>query len=406
MPDDNVFELNAWKGQLQQSAKGPRKTMTNLMIYLRNIPDFRDTIRWNEMAQRAEWGGDPIDDSSLVDIRLILEKNGFEPTVGDVMPAVIRHAKDNAYHPIRDYLQGLEWDGEKRIGKWLTTYMGAPDSHFVSKAGKKTLIAAVARAMQPGCKVDTVLVLEGQQGIRKSTAIAKLFGEDYTAESVNLFDQHNKMVMAMMGAWVVELAEFVAIQRSHKNTVKGMLSMKSDRVVLPYAKMATDHPRQCIFFGTINPGETGYLTDGTGNRRYWPVPVMHADIEGIERDRDQLWAEAFSEYQWDEPWWFTDDEDHFVTEETGQREEYDIWDEVLEERIRRKEAELNGPIGDLTLAYALELIGVPTDRMGNRERDRAAASLRRLGFTSVPRSIRNEETGKRQSVRVYRRSDE
>lgn len=393
MMSDNIIPLNAWKGKLASSKQGYKKTITNLMLCLQGIKELGNTIRWNELAQRAEWNGRPLEDTHLVDIRLILEGNDFEPNTGDILQAVLRHAKDNSFHPVRDYLRTLKWDGTPRLDHWMQLTMGAPDTPFVRAVGRKTLIAAVARAFKPGCKVDTVLVLEGEQGLQKSTAIAVLFGEDYTAESVNLFDQHAKMVMAMMGAWCVELAEFIAIQRKDQNSVKGMLSMRSDRVVLPYAKMASDHPRQCIFFGTINPGESGYLTDSTGNRRYWPVEVTKADVALLADRRDQLWAEAYRAFTHDENWWLSAEEESLAKVQVAQREKDDIWDEILDGKL------IGNGVQSTTIGAALQAIGVPAERMDDRAKDRVAASLRRLGFKSVPR----KETidGKRRSVRIY-----
>jgi predicted P-loop ATPase len=383
MADNTVIPLNAWKGKLNTGKTGPKKTISNLMLFLKNLPELGNTIRWNELAQRTEWNGRPIEDSDLIDVRLILEQHDFEPSVNDLLPAVIRHAKENAYHPVRDYLKSLQWDGLKRLDRWLTLCLGAPDTPFVRMAGRKTLIAAVARAFKPGCKVDTVLVLEGPQGIRKSTAIARLFGDSYTAESVNIFDQHNKMVMAMMGAWCVELAEFVAILNRDRNVVKGMLSMRSDRVVLPYAKIASDHPRQCIFFGTINPGDSGYLTDGTGNRRYWPVEVTKADIDLIEDRRDQIWAEAAKAYFADEAWWIEDDEqDALARAEAETREEYDVWVELFADKLAGRNS--------VTAAEALQAIGVPFERMDRRAELRAGRCLKTLGFTrTTPKVLTN-----------------
>lgn len=401
----DVVDLQSWKGKLQSSKQGPRKNVTNLLIHLQGMREFGASIRWNELAQRPEWKGEPIVDSDLITMRLMMEAQNFEPPTADLLATVIRHAKDNAYHPVRDYLHTLKWDGTKRLNFWLQQCLGAQNTDWNKLVGRKTLIAAVARAFKPGCKVDTVLVLEGPQGIKKSSAIATLFGDEWTAESVNLFDQHNKMVMSMMGAWCVELAEFIAIARRDQNTVKGMLSMRSDRVVLPYAKMASDHPRQCVFFGTINPGETGYLTDATGNRRYWPVEVVKADLELIQDRRDQLWAEAVHAYREGERWWLDEDEQGLAQFQVAEREKYDVWDEVLDERIARTESEQGGPIKTLTIAAALQLIGVPTERMGEKERDRAAASLKRLGYISVPRKVR-DETGERKSVKVYRKAEE
>lgn len=398
MMTENVFSLDAWKGKLASSKQGYKKTLSNLMLFLDNMREFGDNLRWNDLAYRPEWNGKPLTDTDIVTIRLLLERAGFEPTTSDVLPAVMAHAKDRSFHPVRDYLRSLTWDGRKRLDHWMVACMGAKDTAYTRMAGRKTLIAAVARAMQPGCKVDTVLVLEGPQGIKKSTAITVLFGQEYAAESVNLFDQHNKMVMSMMGAWCVELAEFIAITKRDENMVKGLLSMKSDRVVLPYAKMASDHPRQCIFFGTINPSESGYLTDATGNRRYWPVEVTKADIAVIAARRDDLWAEAMHAYQAGERWWFEgDDEELLANNEVGKREEYDVWEEILHEKMVAK------GITSTTVAAALKVIGVPEERMDDKVSRRVGKCLRALGYISKPG--KEVVDGERVSVRIFSRSD-
>lgn len=389
-----VISLNAWRGKLASSSKGVKKSITNLMLCLQNIPELGTTIKWNDLAQRVEWNGHPIEDSHLIDVRLILEANEFEAPVGDLLPALIRHAKDNAFHPVREYLSGLEWDGTPRLDCWLQECLGALDNAYTRAVSRRILIAAVARAFKPGCKVDTVLVIEGPQGLKKSTAIAALFGEDYTAESVNLFDQHNKMVLAMMGAWVVELAEFIAIQRKDQNTVKGMLSMRSDRVVLPYAKMASDHPRQCIFFGTINPEEFGCLTDSTGNRRYWFVRARSIDLDLIRDRRDQIWAEAFAAFQSGERWWLEGEEEVLAADAAAEREVVDVWEEILAEKLYDCSA--------TTVAEALSKIGVPHERMGKADQLRVGRTLRKLGFVADPKPTKD---GNRKSVRVFRRAE-
>ncbi len=382
MADDKIIPLNAWKGKLGVGKQGYKKSVTNLMMFLRHLPEFGRNLRFNEFTSRVEWGGKPLEDHQLVDIKVILESHDFDATDKDLLPAIVRHARDNGYHPVRDYLNGLQWDGVKRIDRWLQTCLGAPDTPFTRAVGRKTLIAAVARAFRPGCKVDTMLILEGPQGLRKSSAIAALFSDDWTAESVNLFDQHNKMVMAMMGAWCVELAEFVAVARRDQNTVKGLISMKSDRVVLSYAKIATDHPRQCIFVGTINPDDFGYLTDVTGNRRYWPVRCTAIDTDLIRERRNQLWAEAVAEFEAGEQWWLTPEEDAIAVEQVAEREEADIWEEVLGDKLRG--------VNETTVAHALRALNMTHDRMDKNARNRAAKALRRLGYKSGDRVERFE----------------
>ena len=386
-----VFELNAWKHQLQQGDRGPKKNLTNLMLHIRNLDGLGKAIRFNESAHQVEWQGRPIRDTDLIDIRLLIERAGFQPTDKDVRPCVDRLAVENAYNPITDYLDALVWDGTPRLDRWMARFLGATDTPYVRKVGAKTLIAAIARARVPGCKVDTVLVLEGPQGLKKSTAIAALFGEDYTAESVSLFDQHNKMVMQMMGAWVVELAEFVAIARKDQSSVKGLLSMRSDRVVLPYAKMASTHPRRCIFFATVNPEEGGYLTDSTGNRRYWPVAVTRIDLDGIASQRDQIWAEAQARYRGGEHWWLDAADEADAQIQVAEREEDDVWEPVLAEKL----------VGmtEVTPARVLSLLGVTFDRMEKKHEMRVAKVMKKLGFVSKTPKDENRKT-----YRVWRRN--
>lgn len=368
----NVVELNAWRHNLQMGDKGPKRNLTNTIAHLRGLPGLGKSLRFNEMTQQAEWKDRPIEDPDIVDIRLIIEMANYQPQERDVRPAIDRVCRENAYNPVTDYLNSLHWDQTPRLSRWLQLLLGAPDTDFTKLVGPKVLISAVARAYDPGCKVDTVLVLEGEQGLKKSSAIAALFGETYTAESVSLFDQHNKMVMQMMGAWCVELAEFVAVIRKDMNAVKGLISMRSDRVVLPYAKTASTHPRRCIFFGTINPDSMGYLTDSTGNRRYWPIAVTKIDIDGIVTKRDQLWAEAVHRYRAGERWWLDGDENKVAAAEQGERQEEDAWTPILEDKLRGKSV--------VTTNDALTELGIPHERKDKRSQMRAATALGQIGF--------------------------
>ena len=368
----NIVDLNAWRHNLQMGDKGPKRNLTNTIAHLRGLQGLGKSLRFIEMTQAIEWNGKPIEDPDVVDIRLIIERNNYQPQDRDIRPAIDRVCRENSYNPVVDYLNALRWDGTARLARWMPHLLGAPASAFVKLVGPKVLISAVARAYEPGCKVDTIMVLEGEQGLKKSSAIAALFGEEYTAESVSLFDQHNKMVMQMMGAWCVELAEFVAVVRKEQGAVKGLISMRSDRVVLPYAKMASTHPRRCIFFGTINPDSMGYLTDSTGNRRYWPVTVTKIDIEGILRSRDQLWAEAVHRYRNGERWWLEGDENRVAASEQGEREEEDAWAPILAHKLYGK--------AEVTTDEALTELGIPHERKDKRAQMRVASALGQIGF--------------------------
>jgi len=394
MMAENVFSLDAWKGRLQTSKQGVKKSMTNLMLFLSNLKEFGGNIRWNELASRAEWYGRPIEDADLVDMKIILEAHQFDVNDKDLMPALLRHARDNKYHPVREYLGAIKWDRKERLDTWLSDCLGCPDDEYNRAIARKSLIAAVARAYEPGCKVDTMLVLEGAQGLRKSSAISTLFGDDWSIESVNLFDQHNKMVMTLMGAWVVELAEFVAIAQKNQNLIKGMISMRKDKVVLSYGKIATEHPRQFVFIGTINPDDFGYLTDTTGNRRYWFARCSKIDLALLRAIRDQLWAEAAAAYHAGEQWWLTDEEDALSAGEACHRQEKDVWEDILEEKLRGE--------SDTSIVAALRALGMPDDRMGQKERNRAGRCLRALGFSPDAKPTKDAN---RQSVKKFRRGE-
>lgn len=394
MADDNIIPLNAWRGNLTSTSRGLKKSMTNLMLFLKNLPEFGPKLRWNELSQMVEWDGSSLEEHQLVDIRVILEKNDFEPNTADLLPAIIRHAREHAYHPVRDYLESLSWDGRKRLDRWLNVCMGAEQNPFTAAAGRRTLIAAVARIFQPGCKVDTVLILEGPQGIRKSSAIAALFGPELTLESVNLFDNYERMVDNMMGKWVVELAEFVAALRGDSMKVKGIISMQIDRTRLAYAKKSTDHPRSVIFIGTYNPDGDGYFTDETGNRRFWPVQVTKADVSVINSTRDQIWAEAVAAYQAGEQWWLTDEEEELAKASVAARESRDIWEEILYEKLVCTGHTVT------TVSAALRLLGMPDDRMKKPDRNRMASVLRNLGYVQDENPTKDKD---RKSVRLFRR---
>ena len=393
MMSDTIIPLNAWKGRLASSKQGFKKNTTNLMLFLRNLPEFGANIRRNVFTVRPEWNGAPLEETDLVDMKIILDAHDFEPSDRDLLAGVLRHAKDNSYHPVRDYLQALKWDGTPRLDRWMHTCLGAEDTLFVQAAGRRTLIAAVARVMRPGCKVDTVLILEGDQGIKKSSAIKALCGEQWYSGSIDLFGNHQKMVMNMMGKWVIELAEFIAILNRNNDTVKGLLSLEEDTVTLPYAKTSSDHPRQCVFIGSINPGEAGYLPDKTGNRRYWPVAITKADLDLIRARRDQIWAEAYAAFSAGEQWWLTDQEEVLARDQVADREVYDVWDEILEEKLKDYQS--------TSIGAALQALGVPIDRMETHS-EKVAGCLRRIGFKSVPRKApRQPGETKRPSIRIY-----
>jgi putative DNA primase/helicase len=246
------------------------------------------------------------------------------------MEAAYIVAARNIYHPVRDYLNTIIWDGHKRLDTWLTKYCNVVDEEYSRAIGRKTLVAAVTRAFKPGCEFHHVLVLEGAQGIGKSRAVAALGGEWFSDFHI---DPANKdTVDAMRGKWIIEIPEMESI-RGNKDMqlLKAFITRNEDRVRLAYARNTKDLPRRGIFIGTFNPDGIGYLTDSTGNRRFWPVLCTKTvDVEGIRRNRDQLFAEAVAAYKNGEPIHIEDEKLRKEAEAQAEdRVEIDPWVEVI-----------------------------------------------------------------------------
>jgi hypothetical protein len=201
------------------------------------------------------------------------------------------NARINAFHPVLDYLADLEWDGTHRVRHWLHKYSGAADDKYTQMVGILMLIAAVRRVRQPGAKFDEMVVLRSDQGTNKSSALAVMaVREDWFSDDMPLQADPRRVIESVRGKWIVETAELSGLKRGDINAIKAFLSRTHDRARLVWDKLTSQKPRQCIFVGTTNDPE--YLKDLTGNRRFWPVTVVGFDLEALERDRDQLWAEA------------------------------------------------------------------------------------------------------------------
>ena len=213
--------------------------------------------------------------------------------VPDAARAVQTVAERDKFHPVLDYLNQISWDGVPRLDTWLVAYIGTEDTEYTQAVGPRWMISGVARIYEPGCKADCVLVLEGPQGILKSSAFAAIGGAWYTNDVAALGTTAAQE--QILGNWIVELDELEAVTRARDVVaVKAFVSRSIDKFRLPYGHRSHAHPRQCIFGGTTNR-ET-WMRDETGGRRWWPVRSGLIDIDALRQDRDQLWAEARDRY--------------------------------------------------------------------------------------------------------------
>jgi predicted P-loop ATPase len=315
LPEDYNDE---WKAELEYTKSGKLLcNIANIILILENDPALaghivhdlftgmdsaKDGLPWNKNAN--QWTD--TDDANL---RVWLEKHyditGKEK-IADALTAVLtRHS----YHPIRDYLNGLTWDGVPRLDRIIIDYMGAEDSELNRAMSRKHFVAAVARVFNPGCKYDYCLIMSGAEGIGKSTLL-RVMGGKWFNDSITTLEGKEGMEQ-LRRAWVVELGELSSIKRSDVEQVKAHLSKQVDIYRAAYARRVLEHPRQCVFCGTTN--EALFLKGDTGNRRFWVIPVV-AELrkykdwsEAIRRDRDQLWAEAVHYYKLGEPLYLSEE---------------------------------------------------------------------------------------------------
>ncbi len=302
-----------WRNQLSRDKDGKiTKTLANFSVCLTQHPAWRGVLAFNQFSRCITLKDAPsgvpsglLDDHTVLCIRCWLEGNFLVGAREMVRDAIEHAAHAHAYHPIHDYLWSLKWDGKLRLGGFFPKYFGANQGsdRYLEAVGRMFLVSAIARVFQPGCQVDHVLVLEGAQGISKSKALRVLFGSEFFTDQMPRLDDKDSSLQ-LRGVWCVEFAEFDRLSRHDSSTVKSFLTRRVDKYREPYGRYPIDVPRQCVFAATVNLSE--YLVDDA-NRRIWPVHCTTIDVDALARDRDQLWAEAFTLQLQGAPWWPQDD---------------------------------------------------------------------------------------------------
>ena len=306
--------------------------------------------------------------------------------------SVIAVARNVRVHPVRDYLAALAWDGTPRLDAWAVTYLGAADTRLNRAMASLWMISAVARIMQPGCKADHMLILEGPQGIRKSTALKILASEPWFTDELAEIGSKDA-AQQMRGVWIIEMAELDAIGRAEVSRIKAFLTRTTDRYRPPYERYVVTVPRQCVFAGSVNPDT--YLRDETGNRRFWPLRCGEIDLEALRRDRNQLWAEAVARFRTGAAWWIEDRE--LVAAATAEQEaryEADAWDARIERWLACEKRSVNmgsgsyedwqdqyvprrTPLTDVSIGEVLEqALGIEPAKWNRAEQMRVSSFLK------------------------------
>lgn len=399
-PDPN------WRSRLQytEDGKGIRPTLHNVELIVRNDPRIRGVPAFNlltqEIVQRGTPGTfrlrkpgpkpvkqlagpiwavrDPVNGDLWSDerdnaIRAVIEapsrQGGYslKVTDRDLKAAIDLVAREQAFHPIRDYLSGLVWDGVPRLDTVFIRYLGCEDTPYSRAVSRLTLLGGVVRAFEPGHKFDFVPILEGLQGKRKSSFI-EILARHWFAELQGDFHDRKSMVEKMQGSWILEIPELSGFGKSEVQEIKAFVSARKDKVRLSYERRAREFDRQCIFIGSTNDRE--YLRDQTGGRRFWPVEcsVDEIDTTAFEREVDQLWAEAKAAYDEMRAVQPRATLPLYLSDEAAKKEALALQEE---RRVETAEDNLAGVIGawldgpladDLGFEDADDLLGGPTRR--------------------------------------------
>jgi len=297
-----------------------------------------------EIKGDCPWGGQgDLTDSDLIQMKYYLSVvHEKEYPVQTINEALLIQAMEQTYHPIKDYLCELKWDGVSRLRDWMVEICGVQRNQYVEDISEIILCAAVRRIYNPGCKFDYMAILEGSQGIGKTTLLQILGGEWYINAHLSTHESKKDLVDLMRKAWIIEISELSGFKKAAIEDIKNFISCDTDRVRMPYARNSEDFPRHNIFIGTHNPsGDNQYLRDDTGNRRFWPVDCADINIEKAYKWRDQLWAEALRRYR-EVAMYLTNNESlSILSDYHSDREPHNPWDEMIKEYIVGRDTVFN-----------------------------------------------------------------
>ena len=380
------FVGSAWKRDLLRSKPTMNTNegrilpvLANAASAFRHAPEWGGVLAFNEFGfgvvalKRTPWGIVPKGEWTDHEDRLAtewLQRQGILVSVEIAGQAVQTVARDHPFHPVKTYLKGLRWDGVERLNGWLSAYLGAEDTEYSRAVGTRWLISGVARIFRPGAKADCCLILEGPQGIRKSTALRTLAGEFFTDELADLGSKD--AAMQTRGVWIIELSELDSLSHSEVARIKAFMSRTTDRFRPPYGMRPVESPRQCVFAGTVN--HRTYLRDETGGRRFWPIACGRIDVESLARDRDQLWVEAQAKFDAGVVWWLeTAELVQMASDQQTDRYEGDPWEEVIGPWVESRASVSIGEVLERCLEKAHAL-------WTQSDKNRAARCLRALGW--------------------------
>lgn len=370
---DLIQKVNHKTGEVQIPCRAH-----NLMLILERSAEWKGRLVFDEFRQQVTDRGAEWTDAATTELKAWLEKRWItdEVKTATLREAVEAVAARHSVHPVRDWLTCLEWDRVERLPTFFSDFCGTPLTPYSEAVARSLFVSAVARIMKPGAKVDTMICLEGAQGIGKSKLVQALFGTAWHCEITEAPGSLD-FYQNLRGKWVGEFSELSAMGKVDQNRVKQALTQTQDTYRSSYGRNSRTYPRQFLFVGNTNKQE--YLMDETGARRYLPVECVEIDAEAAGAIRDQLFAEAMVRYRKGEPWWIIPDAER----EQDARYQQDVWEEKIADWLR-------GKLKVTVLEIMEECLSLKSDRQGRSEQIRIGMILKRLKWNH-----KQETTGDR-----------
>lgn len=384
-----------WQASIRWNAAGTGITndIGNLSLLLQNLPEWQHVFRYDESRDHLFWAeeppllsglamphkGDPIRDIDYIYISQWFSMHrewGARFKKETIQDAVQARGWANRYNSLTIHLDSLEWDGISRLSNWLSIFLGVKDSPYSQFVGRAWLVSAMARAYNPGCKVDHLLVLEGRQGVGKTTTF-ELLGREWYVGSIPAVDSKDARGI-LASAWIAEFSELSAMRGVEIGRVKTFITERYDVYRPPYGRTFVRMPRHCVFAGTTNDGE--WINDSTGGRRFWPIHVQSVAFEKLTRHRDNLLAEARHAYQAGEAWHPTAESklQGLIVDEQSSRLVEDPWLPIIRDYIVAKQA--RDPEWMPAPQALFVAVGLNPEKQDVPAARRVGAVLRRLGW--------------------------
>ena len=390
-------ERGDWVARMIQNGDGePKPILENAATVLQFASEWENVIWWDEFSVKPifrrpppyhdpheEWMQRPCSDLDDLETTRWLQRAGLHVPTAIVHDAIMAVAAKNKFHPVREYLDSLEWDGVPRIDTWLPTYCATDDTPFIRTIGAKWLISAVARAFVPGIKVDHMLILEGEQGLKKSTAM-RVLGDPWFADELSAMGTKDAS-LELMGVWIMEIAELSSVRKSEVYNLNAFITRTTDHFRPPYGRHVMDVLRQCVFAGTINPEGGGYLLDSTGGRRFWPVKCNGPlDTDGLWSVKNQIWAEAKVRFDAGEKFYIQDPEVLAQAKsEQAARSTDDAIDSVISNWIEDRPYTLT----ETSIADVLSGIGIEKSKWTRTDQLRVSIFLTKSGWSRFHKRV-------------------